>query len=63
MAVPAGKDSVAWVDGVVLYRDDVERLAKMISEHLPEDLRRISVRYRNRDAVEENGSAAPIGDI
>lgn len=46
MAVPAGKTCVAWVDGVVLYRDDVERLVRLMTEHLPEQLRVISVRYK-----------------
>lgn len=36
-----------WIDGIILYRDDIERLARLICERLPEDLRVASVKYKD----------------
>ncbi|MBQ1009507.1 hypothetical protein KBX53_00745 [Micromonospora sp. M51] len=53
-------NSSVWVDGVVLYRDDVVRLARLMSEGLPEAAATISVRYKGHTSAIRNVSLDDI---
>lgn len=54
MPIPAGKSSIVWVDGVVLYRDDIVQLARLSSGDRADGLSAVSVRYKNQSTTIEN---------